>query len=139
MLNRIKEFYKLFTIGHEVVNPAFWKKGQAVVQPIVASFIMLVVTILKGFGYDLPVSDDVAFMIAGGLFFVVNAALTVISSKTIGLAPTATTAKQIEKAPETPIEKPVVEASNARIDDDTRSRAEQWVKQQTSNGLQNDA
>jgi hypothetical protein len=157
MLETIKQFYKLFSYGHQVSDPAFWKKGQAIVQPVVAALIMLVVAIAKGMGYDLPVSDELAVSIAGTIFFIVNSILTVITSKHIGVQPRAIREAQpsvsnpeqsgteepasVQSGSEAPVGR---DGANQSIDEDVRARALEWARQHSApfsatNNLTNDA
>lgn len=141
MFSKLSQFYKLFTVGHQVCDPAFWKKGQAVVQPIIATLIMLTVVILKGFGYDLPISDDLAFTIAGAIFFVVNSALTIITSKHVGLPAKREDMPSIQQATdesnrsEAMPSEYVDSTPNGGIDEETRERAKRYVEQASANGL----
>jgi hypothetical protein len=163
MFEKMKQFYELFKEGKQVSDPAFWKKGQAYVQPIVAALIMTVVAIAKGFGYELPVSDDLAYSIAGAAFFVVNSALTIVTSRHIGVVPTAPI-RETQPSLQSPVEATAehnaemadvedvqhvgqATVQQQTIDDATRAKAEQWVRQHSvvrqpgrfDNGLVNDA
>jgi hypothetical protein len=145
MFNKLMQFYNLFKQGQQVSNPAFWKKGQAFVQPIVAGLIMSVVALLKSYGYSLPISDDMAVTIAGALFFIVNGVLTVVTSAHIGIpakpgsVPAAQQAlpsvqqRASEEAAQSPMQ-PVNSAPSqsapvgtTSIDADVVERAKQWA------------
>jgi hypothetical protein len=145
MFSKLKQFYQLFKIGQQVSDPLFWKKTQAIVQPIVAGAIVLLVTILKGVGIDLPISNDLAFGIAGALFFIVNSALTIVTSKTVGLPSDVKVVPSVQPSTTQTTQKQPLPSDNEAhvehnpIDENTRKRAEQWRLQQSSNGLANDA
>lgn len=93
MFQRMQLFWALLGKGGEVADKAFWKKGQAYGQPIIAAIIMTLVALAKTFGYDLPIDDSTAMMIAGFVFFGVNTVLTLITTKSIGI-PTTTPAPE---------------------------------------------
>jgi hypothetical protein len=153
MFNRLKLFYGLFKQGQQVSNPEFWHKGQAVVQPVIAALIIALVALARSFGYELPIPDDLAFSIAGAIFFAVNSVLTIIASKHIGLP--ATTVREAEPpvrsneqtAKEEPANVQIDDTSDvgrgkadSSIDDDVRARALEWARQHSAtNGLSNDS
>ena len=87
MLERLKSYYRIFTIGQSVANPAAWKKGQITGQ-MVAVLLGAVVTLARAKGINISLSDadlvqlGSAFVIVGGLL---SGGVTVASSPTIGL------------------------------------------------------
>jgi hypothetical protein len=164
MFEKLKQFYSLFKQGEQVSNPAFWKKGQAVAQPIIAGLILTIVALAKGFGYELPISDDLAFSIAGAIFFAVNSVLTITTSRHIGLPttpvreaePSVRSAEQTaDSNTEVATDETVPSVSKANagqpttdtIDEATRQRAIAWAREHSvvkpsinnSNGLASDA
>lgn len=168
MFDNIKKFYTLFQEGQEISHKEFWKKGQAYAQPIIAAIIMAIVGLAKAYGHELPVSDDLAYTIAGAIFFTVNSVLTIITSAKIGIKPSVPQApireaespmRSVVETTETPaVELPHVPEADIgqepahTIDEDTRKRAAEWVRQHSvtsqhsvsgqysaTNGLSNDA
>lgn len=83
-MNKIRLFLELFKYGNEVSSKSFWKKQQAVVQPVLYGIIVVGIKLLQAYGVEIQIEDDVLMLIAGALFFVTNTALTLISSKHIG-------------------------------------------------------
>ena len=85
MFGKLSSFWDLFQAGKEVADAAKWKSHQ-ITATMLATVFMAIVALLKGFGYDLPITQDVAMEIAGGFIAVVNVILTTITSKRIGFS-----------------------------------------------------
>lgn len=85
MFSKLGAFYNLFKLGQEVDNVEFWKGVQAQGQPVIAAILIAIVALLKGTKYEIPLSDDQAMLIAGGIFATTNFVLTLITSKRVGI------------------------------------------------------
>jgi len=83
MLDKIKGLWNLMQAGKAVADPALWKSRQITVTALVA-VLMAVVQLAKGFGYELPVDENTATAIAGGVLAVVNVVLTITTSDKVG-------------------------------------------------------
>jgi hypothetical protein len=85
-MDKFTALFELFRLGHAVIDPALWKMRQ-ISANIIAGIIMAAAYAARSFGIDLPVTDETAIVIAGGVLAVINMVLTVTTSKTIGFPP----------------------------------------------------
>jgi hypothetical protein len=149
MLDKLKALMSLFKQGAAVADPAKWKNRQISVT-MLAGLIIAIVQLAKAFGHEIPVDSETAMALAGGVIAAVNTIFTITTSKAVGL-PTGTVATAEQTVPsvqqatpeaaqaENVPSEPVPDVGHRGIDETTRERAKQWAKQQTSNGLANDA
>lgn len=89
MLEKIKAFYRVFTIGQSVANPAAWKLGK-ITGDMVAALLSALVVLARAFGYDLHISDSDLLQLGGSvviLYAAISSASTVASTTVIGLPP----------------------------------------------------
>ena len=86
MFEKIKGLWNLMQAGKAVADPALWKNRQITVTALVA-VLMAVVQLSKGSAYELPIDEDTATAIAGGLLAVVNVVLTLSTSEKVGFKP----------------------------------------------------
>lgn len=86
MLDKLKGLWNLMQAGKAVADPALWKTRQITVTMIVA-VLMALVQLAKGFGYELPIDENTATAIAGGLLAIVNVVLTLSTSEKVGFKP----------------------------------------------------
>jgi len=93
MFGKLGKFWDLLQYGKQVGDIAFWKQAQAVGQPVIAGLLITIVGLLKGTKYEVPLDDATASMLGGTVFFIVNAILTLITSKHVGIG-----AKPVEQA-----------------------------------------
>lgn len=93
-MDKLFAMLDLFRKGSAVANPTAWKNHQ-VTATMVGVVIMAIVQLAKALGYALPIDDDTATAIAGGVIGVVNIVLTYVSSDKVGLLP----AKQADEQP----------------------------------------
>lgn len=73
--------------GKVVADPVAWKSGQITVSYL-AGFLGLIISIIKVFGIEVPVTDDQLTAIAGGalaVFGIFNPVVTVASTDKIGI------------------------------------------------------
>lgn len=84
MFEKLKLFYDLFRKGQELANAEVWK-GRQVKANILGGFILAIVALIKAFGHELPVDENAAMSIAGGIIAIVNVVLTLTTSKKVGL------------------------------------------------------
>jgi hypothetical protein len=80
--------FGLLRKGAEVADVEKWKARQ-ITANILGGVIVALVAVLKGFGYELPMDDEAAYSIAGGVIATVNVVLTAVTSKRAGLLPAA--------------------------------------------------
>ena len=85
MFNKLKALWRVMKAGEEVANPEFWKGVQSKGQPILATLLVSIVSLLKGTKYEIPLDDTTAMFIAGGVFAGVNWVLTIVTSKKVGV------------------------------------------------------
>lgn len=84
MFEKLKSLYDLFRKGQELANAENWKKHQ-IKANVLGGFILAVVALIKVFGYELPVDENTAMSVAGGIIAIVNVILTITTSKKVGL------------------------------------------------------
>lgn len=84
MFEKLKSLYDLFRKGQELANAESWKNHQ-IKANVLGGFILAVIALIKVFGYELPVDENTAMSVAGGIIAIVNVILTVITSKKVGL------------------------------------------------------
>ena len=88
-MNKLIALFSVFRKGKEVANPEAWKKGQ-ITGSVIAGLLAAIVALAKAFGYDLPLSDEdilsigTSIVVIVGLF--INPAITIASSKKVGLS-----------------------------------------------------
>jgi hypothetical protein len=125
-MGKLAAIFGVLRKGASVANPAAWKRGQVTATALGGFFIALV-QLLKQFGYDLPLDTDTATAVAGGIVAAVNWALTIATSKTIGvpgMVPAGEPATGVVHSPE-PAQEP---APVSRFDDATRRQAEEYLR-----------
>ena len=104
MFGKLSAFWDLFQAGKEVADASKWKAHQ-ITATMLAAVFMAIVSLLKGYGYDLPISQDVAMEIASGFIAVVNVVLTIVTSKRVGFSgssldvPAATVQPSVQDVP----------------------------------------
>jgi uncharacterized membrane protein len=155
MLEKVSALWSLFRKGEAVADPAKWKSRQ-VTSTMLAALLIAAVQLAKAFGYEVPIDNESAMAIAGGIIAVFNTVFTIITSKHAGVgAMSSGTVREaespmpsvVEVAAEKPAEVQVEDSpdagrgsANTSIDDEVRARAAEWIKRHSAtNGLQNDA
>lgn len=83
-MNKLYAFLNLFRKGAVISDATLWKQRQ-VTATVLGSLIMAVVGVLDAYGYNLPIDNETALAIAGGVLGVVNVCLTYVSSDKIGV------------------------------------------------------
>ena len=84
MFEKLKSLYDLFRKGQELANAESWKRHQ-IKANVLGGFILALVALIKVFGYELPVDENTAMSVAGGIIAIVNVVLTITTSKKVGL------------------------------------------------------
>ncbi len=111
-MNKLGAFLNLFRKGAVISEAALWKQRQ-VTATVLGSLIMAVVGVLNAYGYNLPIDNETALAIAGGVLGVVNTILTLTTSDKIGYgtAPTETAqSDQSDTSEDTELEPQQVQA-----------------------------
>lgn len=85
-MEKLSALFGLLRKGGEVANAEKWKQHQIDANMLGGALLAIFAT-AKAFGYELPVSDEVAYTIAGGIIAAVNVVLTAVTSKRAGLLP----------------------------------------------------
>lgn len=106
-MDKIFAFINLFRKGNEVANVEKWKKRQ-IDANYLAGFLLALFGVFKVLGWELPITDEAALTIAGGILAAVNVGLTAVTSKRAGLLP---------EKPEQPPEQPPTPPVEPRYDD----------------------
>lgn len=157
MLEKMSALWSLFRKGEAVADPAKWKSRQ-ITSTMLAGLLIAVVQLAKACGHEIPIDNDTALALAGGIIAAVNTVLTIITSRHAGLPSGAvreaqpsvqSTEQPAENHPEVATEQelPSVSITNVQqssIDDDTRQRTIAWATEHSKpivsvdNGLSND-
>lgn len=136
-MEKLKALWAVFRQGEAVANPKAWKSGQISVTMLAGLFIAIV-QLAKAFGYEVPVDNETATAIAGGVLAATNVVLTVVSSDKVGLPAAQQALPSVQQTTESAASRedvphePVSNVEHSGIDEDTRRRAEQFVRQQQS-------
>ena len=83
-MNKIAAILNLFRKGAVISDAALWKQRQ-VTATVLGSVIMAVVGVLNAYGYNLPIDNETALAIAGGVLGIINVCLTYVSSDKVGV------------------------------------------------------
>jgi hypothetical protein len=84
MFKKLTALMGLMRKGSEIADVEKWKARQ-VTGNMLGGFILAVVAMLKAFDVEMPVDEETALMLGGGIVAVFNSLLTVITSKRAGL------------------------------------------------------
>jgi hypothetical protein len=85
-MGKLLALLDLFRKGSVVANPDAWRKHQ-ITATMLGVFIMAAVQLAKVFGYALPIDDDTATAIAGGVLALANVVFNYVSSAEAGILP----------------------------------------------------
>ena len=88
-VNKLAAFFVLFRKGAAVSEPRLWKQRQ-ITATVLASLIMAVVGVANVYGYVLPIDNETAIAIAGGVLGIVNTILTITTTDKIGIGDSST-------------------------------------------------
>lgn len=128
MFEKIKQLWALFKVGNEVADLKFWQQQQAVVLPVVTSLLVALFQLAKAYGISSGLDENSIGFLALALYGVVNTAITIVTSKHLGLpAPKAMvyhpqpSVAEPQDAPQEPV--------SERFDEDTLARAKEWLSQ----------
>lgn len=84
MIAKLKTAFTLFKVGKVVADPAKWKNRQISTTMIVA-VIWAASDAARAFGYEIPITEELADGIAVGVLSVVNLLLTYTTSDKVGV------------------------------------------------------
>lgn len=87
MFKAFTAWLQLFRVGKIAANPEAWKKGQITVG-ILVSILTAALAVAKGYGYDLPMSNEDLVTVASFILFVIglfDITATTVSTKKVGL------------------------------------------------------
>lgn len=84
MINKLKTALTLFKVGKVVSDPTKWKNRQITTTMLVA-VIWGISDAARAFGYELPITEEMADGIAVGMLSVVNLLLTFTTSDKVGV------------------------------------------------------
>lgn len=85
MLEKIKAGWNVLQQGQVVADPSKWKKHQINANMIAAVVMALVYAAKVYFNVDIPIDQDAAVSLGGGILVVVNVLLTYATTDKIGL------------------------------------------------------
>ena len=83
-VHKLAAFLVLFRKGAAVSDPQVWKQRQ-ITATVLASLIMAAVGVANAYGYVLPIDNETALAIAGGVLGIVNTILTITTTEKIGI------------------------------------------------------
>ena len=85
-MGKLADAWNLFRKGEVVANPAAWKQGQMSVNAV-GAVILAGSQMLGDYNVHLPISQDAAMAIAGGIVAIFNIVFTIVTSDKVGLSP----------------------------------------------------
>lgn len=85
-MEKLSAFIDLFRKGSMVADPKTWKERAALAMAI-AGAIMALVQVLKHYGIDLPIDEEKATAIAGGIAVLIGVCSTLFTSDKVGVLP----------------------------------------------------
>jgi shikimate kinase len=83
----ITDMFSAFKQGKQLANSETWK-NRAILGNTLTALLIALVAIAKGFGYDLPITDETLELLATGIaavFTSTNAIVHVVTSEKVGL------------------------------------------------------
>ena len=83
-MNKLLPILLLFKQGHAVADPKVWKNRQITITAL-GAFLVALFQVLKAFGVEIPVDEEIANTIAAGVLAVFNIVLTLVTTDKIGL------------------------------------------------------
>lgn len=83
---KLLKWLDVFRKGSMVADPKVWK-DRAGVTILLAGLIMAAVQLAKAYGYELPVDEETALAIAGGVAALVGVLSTYATSDKVGVLP----------------------------------------------------
>ncbi len=99
MLQKIKAAWEVLQLGKSLADPQKWKRKQIEVT-VLGGFLIGLAQLAKAFGYDLPVDEDTATAVAGGIIGLTNFYFTLATSTKVGVGskPTGEALPQLAEA-----------------------------------------
>jgi len=85
MIKKLTSALEVFRKGKAVADPAAWKAHQITANALGAAILAVVGAAKAFFGVEVPLSNEDALILAGGVIAVFNVLYTVATSKTVGL------------------------------------------------------
>ena len=83
-MNKLLTVLNLFKQGHAVADVRKWKHRQ-ITATVLGAFLIALVQVLKLFGVEIPVDEEIANTIAAGVLAIFNIVLTLVTTDKIGL------------------------------------------------------
>lgn len=84
-MNKLLAIWQLFKKGHVVADPTAWKQKQITVT-VLGGVIIAAIQVGNAFGLELPIDEETATAIAGGVIALINWVLTVTTTDKIGIS-----------------------------------------------------
>lgn len=84
MFAKFSALMEVLRFGQEVADPAKWK-GRQVKANALAGLLLALAALGRSYGIDLPVDNEVALGLATGALAIINAVLTIVTTKKIGV------------------------------------------------------
>jgi hypothetical protein len=85
-MEKFMSFFAVLRKGSELADSGKWKQHQ-VTTNMLGGFFLALIQLMKGLGYDLPVDENTAMAVGGGVIALVNVYLTAATSKRAGVLP----------------------------------------------------
>ena len=86
-MKKLPAFLEVLRKGVAVADPALWKNVSSATMAAVAGLIVALVKLAKVYGYDLPIDDEAAYALAGGIIVAVGVYFNYATSTTVGVLP----------------------------------------------------
>jgi hypothetical protein len=80
-MKRVKAAFSVLLVGHQLSRPGAWKSGQ-----LWGSLLIALIGLAEAFGFLIQVSDDAAIGFAMTVVGLINAFVTVATTKKIGVS-----------------------------------------------------
>jgi len=80
-MKKIKAAFSVLLVGREIARPGAWKNGQ-----LWGSLLIALIGLAEAFGFLIQVSDDAAIGFAMTVIGLINAFVTVATTKKIGVS-----------------------------------------------------
>ena len=85
-MGKLLAFLDLFRKGSMVADPKLWKDRAALTMAL-AGVLMAAIQIAKAYGYEIPIDEDAATALAGGIAVLVGVLSTYTTSDKVGVLP----------------------------------------------------
>ena len=83
-MQKLLALWSVFKVGESVANPTLWKTG-AITVTLLSPLILKLGDLSQVLGFALPVTEQQAGMIAGGIVAITNIVVHLVANKDMGV------------------------------------------------------